>query len=212
MEPATKRITTHTMVLMGVLSACSIILSRFLGFYLNETLRVSFGSVPIILAGIWLGPLAGGLVGAVADILGATVFSGLGLYLPITIGPILVGVASGIMARLWLSASVSFVRVAAVVLFAEVIGSLLWTSYALSLMTATPYWIVLSGRLPFCIVMDLLVILLVYPLHKRLGGRLQAKNLQVAANSIPIIPLAAPIAKEETVQTNGKARAGEGRP
>lgn len=172
MDTAVKRINTHALVLMGVLSACSIILSRFLGFYLNETLRVSFGSVPILLAGLWLGPLAGGLVGAVSDILGATVFSGLGLYPPITIGPILVGVAAGVMARVCLGNAASFLRVAVVVFVAKLIGSLIWTSYALSLMTGAPYWAVLTGRIPFCLVMDLMEILLVYLLHKRLGGRL----------------------------------------
>ena len=36
----------------------------------NESLRISFGNIPVLLSGLLGGPVAGALVGAVADIIG----------------------------------------------------------------------------------------------------------------------------------------------
>lgn len=165
-----KRITTRTLVLMGVLTAASIVLSRFLGFYLTETIRIGFGSVPILLAGLWLGPVAGALVGGVADILGATVFSGLGIYFPITVGPILVGLTAGLMGLLW-KRSTNVWKTASATVAAEIIGSTLWTSFALSRMTGVAFPLVLAGRLPVNITLIVMDTVLVALLHRRFGAQ-----------------------------------------
>ena len=86
----------RNLVLMGVLIAMQVVLARFLGIQINEGLRVSFECIPIILAGFWLGPISGMLVGAVSDILG-TVLSGYGAYFPLlTVGPMLLGALCGL--------------------------------------------------------------------------------------------------------------------
>lgn len=168
-----KHFTIRTLAFLGVLIACSILLSRFLGFYLNDTMRISFGSIPILLAGIWFGPLAGGIVGGAADILGATLFSGLGFYPPITVGPILIGVIAGIAAKYFLKRT-TFLSIAAVVLASEILGSVLWTSFALSLMTSMPFLTVMLGRIPLQILLEAIEILLVYLIHVRIGAHVTA--------------------------------------
>lgn len=174
--------SVKTLVLMGVLTAVSIVLSRFLGFYLNETLRISFGSVPILLAGLWLGPVAGGLVGGVADILGAAVFSGLGLYPPITVGPILIGVTAGLIGRA--TSRPTLLKCALAVILAEVAGSVLWTSFALSMMVGKGFAALLVARLPANLIMMVLDTVIVFTLDKRLfcqcNTRLPQRSLAIA--------------------------------
>ena len=170
---------TRTIVIMAVMTALSIVLSRFLAFYLTETMRVGFGAIPIIIAGIWLGAGYGGVVGGAADIIGATVFSGLGIYLPITVGPILVGVTAGLMARFFLGDGKLW-RIALIVAAAELIGSILWTGFALSMMTGTSYLIIMAGRLPVNLGVIVVETLVIYVLHRRLGAHFCMRNRKAA--------------------------------
>jgi ECF transporter S component (folate family) len=67
-----KKNTAHIkqLVLSSMLIALSIILTRVLSIQLLPTVRYSFGKIPIFIAGILLGPVWGGLVGALSDIIG----------------------------------------------------------------------------------------------------------------------------------------------
>ena len=73
-----KTFSTQNLVMMAALVAMQIILARFLGIQVSETLRISFESIPVILAGMWLGPLPGAIVAVLADLLG-TIISGYGV-------------------------------------------------------------------------------------------------------------------------------------
>ncbi len=74
------------LVMMALLVAIQIILARYLSIQ-SEMFRVSFETIPLALAGMWMGPLAGVIVALVSDILG-TVLSGIGLYFPpLSLGP-----------------------------------------------------------------------------------------------------------------------------
>lgn len=133
----------------AVLVAMQIVLARFCGIQINEGLRLSFEGIPILLAGIWLGPLWGMIVGCVADVLG-TIISGYGVYFPLlTVGPMLLGGLGGYGARL-LSAKGgggwrgTFGLIAAIVV-AEVVNSLLYGTWALTLY----YSIILGQEMPF---------------------------------------------------------------
>lgn len=70
---------TNTMVKAGLLTALSIVLTRFFSFILPvaglPTIRIGFGSIPIAVSGILFGPLAGAGTGFAADILGVLVNS-----------------------------------------------------------------------------------------------------------------------------------------
>ncbi|MCC8047105.1 MAG: folate family ECF transporter S component [Clostridiales bacterium] len=60
---------TRTLVFMGLLVAMHIVLTRLLVIELGSY-RITVGVVCTILSGLWFGPLAGGLCGMVADLLG----------------------------------------------------------------------------------------------------------------------------------------------
>ena len=64
---------THRIVLMAMLAAIQIVLSRWLSINLWN-LDIGFAFVPIAMAGMLLGPVGAALTGAVADIIGATLF------------------------------------------------------------------------------------------------------------------------------------------
>ena len=91
--------SVRNLTLMAALVAMQIIMARFLSIQASDTLRISFESVPIFLAGMWLGPVSGAIVAVIADILGV-IISGYGVWFPpIALGPVLVAVLSGLSTK-----------------------------------------------------------------------------------------------------------------
>ncbi len=78
-------LTTRMMTRMALLIALNVILERVLSLRIIlggvEGLRIGIGPLPVVFAGVFMGPLAGGLVGAVGDIVGFLV-SPAGPYMP----------------------------------------------------------------------------------------------------------------------------------
>ena len=98
-KPKSKLFTPHNLALMSALIAMQIILARFLSIQVSDTLRISFESIPVILAGMWLGPIPGASVAVVADFLG-TIIHGYGAWFPpLVLGPVAVGVLSGVSTK-----------------------------------------------------------------------------------------------------------------
>ncbi len=98
-KPKSKLFTPHNLALMSALIAMQIILARFLSIQVSDTLRISFESIPVILAGMWLGPIPGAIVAVVADFLG-TIIHGYGAWFPpLVLGPVAVGVLSGVSTK-----------------------------------------------------------------------------------------------------------------
>ena len=94
-----KTFSTQNLVMMAALIAMQIILARFLSIQVSDTLRISFESIPVILAGMWLGPIPGAIVAVIADLLG-TILSGYGTWFPpLVLGPLSVGVLSGLSTK-----------------------------------------------------------------------------------------------------------------
>lgn len=93
-----KTFSTQNLVMMAALIAIQIILTRFFSIQ-TDTLRLSFGAIPVILAGMWLGPLPGAIVAVVADFLG-TIIQGYGAWFPpLVLGPLSVGILSGVSTK-----------------------------------------------------------------------------------------------------------------
>ncbi len=78
-------IPTRNIALVSLLVAMSIVLSRLASIRIAiggaEGIRIGFGKLPIILGSFILGPLYGGLVGAISDFLGYLI-QPIGAYLP----------------------------------------------------------------------------------------------------------------------------------
>lgn len=117
---------------MAILIALQIVLARFAGLQINEGLRISFEAVPIIIAGIWLGPAAGFLVGFLSDLFG-TLISGYGVYFPpLALTPILNGVLPGLCYRHLFKGNMNFIKCVAMIVATEIITSLLLGTYTLT--------------------------------------------------------------------------------
>lgn len=67
------KISTRKMVQAGFLVALSIVSTRFLVIMPTNTLRLSLGEVPLMLAGFLFGPVIGGISGIAADLIGIAI-------------------------------------------------------------------------------------------------------------------------------------------
>lgn len=173
-----KRFSTRTLTLAAMLVALQIVLSKFLRVQMTDSIRLSIDSVPILLAGIWLGPVAGGAVGAVADLLGTVLFPTAGAYYPLlTVAFLLIGLVSGLCA-LAMKQRKPLLRALVCVVPAELAGSLLFKSYALSALYGVPFGVLLAARaLPVCAVL-ILNVFLVALLDRLLGARVLAERAE----------------------------------
>lgn len=132
---------------IGIMTALSVILARFFPIVNTPTIRVTLGGIPVMLTGIVCGPLPGALVGILSDFTGC-VFSGYLPYLPLMISPVLTGLMPAVIIsfmgrkRLLLSVIVSLG-------ITSVITSVIWTPFALHLMTGTNMSVLIVSRLPF---------------------------------------------------------------
>ena len=132
MSKSKKFFSVKNLTAMAMLIALQIVLSRFLGFQVSEGLRISFESIPIILGGIWLGPVAGAVIGLVSDFLG-TVISGYGVYfLPLAVTPVLNGVLPSLIFKYVWKDNVNIPKCVVTILVTEIISSLLLGTYALT--------------------------------------------------------------------------------
>ena len=83
-----------TLVFLALLIAIQLVLSRVLVIDLG-VYRITFGTIATVLAGLWMGPIAGGVEGGVADIIGCFM-KGYGVNPLITLSAITWGIVAGI--------------------------------------------------------------------------------------------------------------------
>ncbi|MBQ4054697.1 MAG: folate family ECF transporter S component [Clostridia bacterium] len=123
--------SVRTLTSCAVLIAVTVVLSRFLVLTPTESSRYSIEAVPIFLSGMLFGPVAGAFVGFAADFIGC-LFSPFG-YNPIfSLPPVLYGLCAGLFGR-WLMKNKSFFAIALAFACPIILGSVLWQSFALSL-------------------------------------------------------------------------------
>ena len=91
-------INTQQLVTMALLVALDIVLSRFGSINLWNT-RIGFGFVPIVVAGMLLGPFKAAVTAAVADVIGALLVPTGAFFPPLTVTAVLRGILYGIMLK-----------------------------------------------------------------------------------------------------------------
>lgn len=126
----TTKLTTRTLVSCALLAALSVVLARLIIPMPDSSTRFSIEAVPIYMAGMLFGPLAGGLVGFCADFVG-TLFSGYGFNPLFCVPPIFYGICGGLF-RYYLAKDTSFWRLLATLLVPVVLGSILYQSATLA--------------------------------------------------------------------------------
>lgn len=120
----------RNLAVCAMLAALSVIFARLIIPMPNAFTRFSIEAIPIVIAGLLFGPVAGGCVGFVADLVGC-LFSGFGYNPLFCIPPILYGVLPGVL-RFIVMKKATLPRIFAVYLPPVVIGSILYQSVALA--------------------------------------------------------------------------------
>ena len=136
------KITTRNLTTMALLIALEIILSRFLSLSAWNT-KIGFSFVPVVIAAILLGPVYAGIVGALADFVGAILFP-IGAYFP---GFTLTAFLTGLVYGLFLYKEQGFPRILGAVAVNQFILSLLLNTLWISILYGSPFGPLLVTRL-----------------------------------------------------------------
>ncbi|HVI42377.1 MAG TPA: folate family ECF transporter S component [Anaerovoracaceae bacterium] len=166
-----KVFSTKNILLLALFAAISIILTRFLSFYLPivavNTVRISLGNIPIVLAGLLLGPIAGAATGIVADVVGTTMFSPFGYFPGFTLSAALVGFLPGIL-KLHFKNLDKYSNILIIVFITELITSIGLNTLWVSMMTNVSFIVLMIPRAGITLIMMLLYSWIIYILLKRL--------------------------------------------
>lgn len=167
---------TQTMAYCALLAALSVVLARLIIPMPNSSTRFSIEAVPIYMAGMLFGPLAGGLVGFCADFVG-TLFSGYGFNPLFCVPPILYGVCGGLF-RQYLAKNVSIPRLFVGLIPPVLFGSILYQSATLAYVYPTGTFIqslilkLTTRSIQFSITMVLDVIVIYLLFRSRIFNRM----------------------------------------
>ena len=147
---------THRIVLMAMLAAIQIVLSRWLSINLWN-LKIGFAFVPIATAGMLLGPVGAGLTGAVADIIGATLFPSGAFFPGFTLTAFITAFGYGF----FLQKKQSMTNILAAVLFSEIVGTICLNTLWISILYGTPFIPTMIPRLGQAVGMGIVEILVI---------------------------------------------------
>ena len=171
-----------TLVFLALLIAIQLVLSRVLVIDLG-VYRITFGTIATVLAGLWMGPIAGGVEGGVADIIGCFM-KGYGVNPLITLSAITWGIVAGIAGKFMAEKSrkVKTGIMCAAIVIAGVIGTLGLTTAGLVMIGAN-FYAIMPGRLvQFAIMTPIYCVLtsLLYfsPLTSMVVGNVKSAKLE----------------------------------
>lgn len=139
-SPSRRRLTR--LCFCALLAALSILLGKYLAFNLGEFIRISFENLPVLVAGLYLGPLAGMAVGALADLVGC-VLVGYAINPLITLGAVTIGLVAGCFS---FRAKPSFPSLLTAVALSHLTGSVLVKTAGLVLFYQLPLLLTLGQR------------------------------------------------------------------
>ena len=163
-----KQITRITLAAM--LTSMSVVIGIFCKNYLNfggGLFRITFENLPILLAGILLGPFYGVAVGAASDLL-SYIFSAQ-IYPPnllVTCGAMAVGLVSGVISR-YLIKQRGYAQIIVSGAFAHIIGSMIIKPIGLYEF----YGALVLWRIPLYLIIAPLEITLLCMLYRRKSFR-----------------------------------------
>lgn len=136
-----------TLVYMALLVALHLVLTRVFVIELGAY-RISIGSVATIMAGLWLGPVAGGVCGFAADIIGCFM-KGYAVNPFITVAAILWGVIPALAKPFFANRTKKgkTVGICVSVVITAVFSSLILTTAGLVLIMGYNFYAIMPGRL-----------------------------------------------------------------
>jgi len=138
-----KLTNTKKLARLSFLIALSIILTRILSLRIAiggvEGIRIGFGALPVIFAGIAFGPLAGGIVGAISDIVGYFI-NPMGAYMPhFTFTVFLTGFIPGILMRIIGGNKGSYWQLLVAIAAGQIVSSVILVPIFLQMLFGVPF-------------------------------------------------------------------------
>lgn len=171
-----KKIMLRTLCQVAMLVALEIVLDRFCSITTPVT-RIGFAFIPMALCGMLFGPVWAGAAYAVADLLGAALFS-YAVFPGITIARIVAGVLYGLL--LHRENLKFFPHIVLAALADQIVCTLALMSLVLSFSTGTPFFKLLITRLPQAGIMFVMELIL-FPALLQLRKALRKARLIPAA-------------------------------
>lgn len=138
-----KKNTAKFLSICAILATFSIIFGKYLAINIGENFRFSLENLPLLLAGLYLGPAAGAVVGAVADLVGCLLV-GYAINPFITFGAIIIGFLSGFVGKRFHQKSALCLLIS--IAFAHTFGSVLIKTLGLSIYYGSPFLLTLAWR------------------------------------------------------------------
>ena len=129
----------------ALLAALSIVLGKYLAINVTDSIRLSFENLTILMAGIFFGPVIGGVVGTAADLLGCMLV-GYAINPLVTLGAASIGLLGGLCWRLFGGLPYG-IRLALTVALAHLVGSVGIKTVGLSAFYSMPLGILALWRL-----------------------------------------------------------------
>lgn len=168
-----RRLSTKHIVYYAILMALNVVLTRVGSIRIGgggvELVRIGFGGYPIIFAGIAFGPLAGGIVGTIGDIVGYFM-SPMGPYMPhFTMTAALTGIIPGIIMMLFKENKNSFWELLVAIGIGQIITSVLLVPYFMKILFSIPLVTTIPGRAVSQVVQIPLYAFITQTIQKRLS-------------------------------------------
>lgn len=141
---------TRKMVYAAFLIALSIVFTRVLSlrvpFMGVEGVRIGFGGLPIVFAGIALGPVAGAIVGGLADLLGYFI-NPMGAYMPhFTLSSLLTGLLPGLLICYVFKGRKSFRNLLLTIGVTQLLTAIIMVPYFMETLFGVPYAATVPAR------------------------------------------------------------------
>lgn len=174
------------LVFMALLVAMQLVLTRVLVIDLGPY-RITVGSVCTVLAGLWMGPVAGGVCGMCADIVGCFI-KGFAVNPFITLAAILWGVIPALAKKLYAKRTRTgkTIGISLSIIITGAISSLVLTTAGLVILLGYNFYAIMPGRIvQYAIMMPVYCVLtcLLYfsPLTAMVAGNTAPQALKKAA-------------------------------
>ncbi|MDD4568640.1 MAG: folate family ECF transporter S component [Tepidanaerobacteraceae bacterium] len=146
-----KRFSTRELVYMSFLIALNIVLTRVASIRISigavEGIRIGCGGFPTIMAGIMFGPAAGGIVGAIGDVVGYYI-NPMGAYIPLfTISAALTGIIPSLVLQFFKRSNQPLWLLMIAIGIGQLITSIILTPYFLEIAFKIPFFVTLPARI-----------------------------------------------------------------
>lgn len=163
------------LVSMSLLISMYVVLSHLVPVIQIDTLRVSFGFVPLAFGSMFFGPLIGGVIGALGDIIGAFAAPKGPYFLGLTLDVFLAGIIYGLFLY---KKPKSIIRISLAVLCVNVFVNIGLNTYWLTILLGKGYLALLPGRIIKNAIMMPVQISMLYLMWRYAGSQIE-KNFLV---------------------------------